>query len=162
MDEIAPLIKIAPSKEEQAKEKQFIKDVEGMADTLRPDGTVVSERHKDQFFGGPYHGFICSHQPNGPRAHNDPNGNWADYYIKDKLYIPDAHGKISGYHIYSTVRNIMGSDGYINKGHASQWGLGTRTTNYRKCYYYIGFFDEGFLALEGISVADFTGIFTQS
>lgn len=161
MTEISPLIKIAPPKEEQIAERQFIKDVENMGDDHTKTGAIVSERHNDQFFGGPHHGLVCSHQPNGPRASNDPNGFWSDYYIKDKIYIPEAHGKVTGFHIYSTVRNIMGSDGHIAKGHASQWGLGSRTKNFRKCYYYIGFFDEGFLALEGISVSDFMGVFTS-
>lgn len=157
-----PQIKIAPPVEEQVAQRQFIKHVEGAADTLREDGTVVSERHKDEFFGGPLHGTICTHQPNGPSAHNDPKNYWGDYYFKDKLKISEEHGSVEGYHIYSTVRNIYGSNGHVAKGHATQFGFNTRGTNFRKCYYYLGFFEEGFLEYEGVSVADFKGILSVS
>lgn len=160
---ISPKVVIAPPEEAKQAHKQFVKDVEAMPDTINKEtGQIKSERNRDQFHGGPFHGLICDHQPNGPRAKNDPNGYWADYFIKDRMKIGPEKSHVTGYHIYSTVRNIMGTDGHIAKGHANQWGLGTRTTNFRKCYYYIGFFDERIMMLEGTNVGDFTGVFSVS
>lgn len=156
-----PIIKIADSKAVQKEKADFRKQVEIIgSETLDEFGNPKSYRNEDLFMGGPYNGHTCEHSPNGPRAHNDPKGYWADYFIKDKMKIPETGSWVTGYHLYSTSRSIYsnGEDGMILKEHQSQMGgLGSRGPNMRKLYYYCGWFDEGFLTLGGLSFDEFTG-----
>lgn len=157
-------MKIGATKKEKAQKKQWLKQLRSIG-TIETDanGKEVSKRNEDLFIGGPswIDGFTCAHQPNGPRATNDPKGFWADYLIKDTLVIDGS--KHVGYHIYSPVRGIfMNEEGKVLQGQAPQFGMGTRGPNYRKCYYYIGWLEEGLIRREGYAFEEFTGILSAS
>jgi len=145
---------IAPSKEEQAKDKQFHKTL----DLLDEEVGGPSQRDKDQFFGGPNDGLICQHNPNGPRNSADPEGLYADYFIKDKVYLPEFGCRMPGYHMYSCVRQVSPEGSYtINFPKTFPCG-GLRGANFRKSYFYVGFISPALLAADGINPSDFREI----
>lgn len=162
---ISPIIKIGLTDLEKSDHKKWQASLfKNTGETLDEHGNVVSKRNEDLFIGGPdwIDGTTCAHAPNGPRAFNDPKGNWADYYIKDKVKF-ETHGPyIKGYHLYSTARSIMGNEHYIEKSHLPQTGFNLRGPNMRKCYYHCGFLSEELLLHEGIYPGEFTGIYTVS
>lgn len=162
-------IVIAPSAKEKAETKQFQKKLEviGSEETkANEDGVkyIPSKRDEDFFLGGPLDGMSTSHQPNGPTLPFDPGRLWADYFIKDHFHIPKAGGKVWGFHVYSSTRALEYEHALSHPDHANvpQLNLGTRTANFRKCYYYIGFIQDELLMHDGIHPHDFAGILTLS
>ena len=160
-------IKIAPSRKEKADIKKAKAQLDILASENAVNGNPVSYRHQDLFIGGPLDGQVCQHQPNGKRTENDPEGYWADYFIKDVYVPPNKDGAITrvpGYHIYSTARMLeqMGTWNLVRPEHRPRLNLGTRGPLNRKCYYHIGFLPESELVRDGWYPSEFTGILTLS
>lgn len=157
---ISPIIKIAPTDKEKAEQKRS----EKIVNILASEKKGKSMRDMDLFVGGPMDGEVVPHQPNGPRAPNDPKGNWSDYYIADTLVVEEGGSKkkIKGYHLYSsskgfhtTFNETVGRHTYDAHKHANFAGLGTRGPNMMKMYYYVAFLDDRALVLDGIIIGEF-------
>lgn len=151
-EKASTLIKIAPSKFEQSEQKVFESNLDTFhAEIKNSKGFVVSDRHKDIFYGGPHHGEIVDHSPNGPRTEDDPKGFWADYYIKG--WYPIYGEWQYGYCLYCTMRSLFSGTDY------GEWAppphIGTRDAKQRKIYYFTGFADPWRLILDGVYPGEF-------
>lgn len=155
---VSPQIKIAASRDEQAAAKRFIKGLESQVAKTDAAGNEISYRNQDIFTGGPMDNLVCEHQPNGPRAHNDPKGLYADYFFRDKMRVGDNW--ITGYHIYACSVSIYADqDGFVHPEMRSTFGFNLRGANFRKVYRYCGFLDEGFFTLKNqMTQYDFNGV----
>ena len=155
---LTPLIRYAPTQAEKNEQRQQEKHQSILA--AEAPG-VKNRRDEDYFIGGPLDGMVTKHQANGPRAHNDPKGHWADYYIRDTMLIPETGDRVPGYHLYSSARGFHDS-GYQRQGHKARFNLGLRTALFRKCYYYVAFLEERIITLDGIRLDEFHGVLTLS
>jgi len=147
------LIKIAPTAQEKVAEKEF----KAYRDDLLYDKDRV-ERNYDQFEDGPMHGYICKHQPNGPRPKHDPKGYWAGYFFKDIVTDGKSGMKTTKYQVYSTVRGFLNGSIDYPEHNFSGFHAGVRGAYHRKMYYYCGAFTELELQEEGIVPENFIGI----
>lgn len=155
----SPLIKIASDKATQAEHKKWQGQMQRLSESHDKHGNIASKRHERMFVGGPWDGHITESFGNGPRMKTDPKGRHADYFIKDKMFIPEAGRKITGYHIYSNSRSIWADDnGYVRPEHRQFTNVGLRGPQMRMMFYYAGFLDEGFLSLGGLDFSEFSGI----
>jgi len=161
---ISPLIKVGLTTLEKSENAVFKARLHRtLGEELDPiTNQPISKRNEDLFIGGPswIDGTTCTHAPNGPRAFNDAKGNWADYYIKDRVQLVEFGSKVAGYHVYSTARSLHGSENFIERKHQPELGFNTRGPNMRKCYYYCGFLSEALLLHDGIYPGEFSGIYT--
>lgn len=159
----APLIKVT-SKESKELERVWRDHKDQVfADSERDPVTKLptNQRDYDQFIGGPLDGYICNHQPNGPRTRWDKEGYWSDYYFEDTITVMPERLKVKGFHIYATVRGIQMARfeglGLEDKMKIQSYS-GTRGPQHRKLYYWCGFADEITIREDGIDPGEFTGV----